>query len=149
MYRSSKAALQKVLGVGTRATARDLCIQYGCARHDAAVRACLAAFKERYVRSLPEVQRAHVDFGRAVFLAAAFYMVARKNKVQVDRTKLLGPLGVTATEFAQVGGRVGVEGGGGGPAWPGQATPPSVHAPDDDHFLLTCAQHLHPPSPPP
>ncbi len=102
MYRNAKAALQKVLGVVPKATARDLCIQFGCARHDQSVRGCLAAYKERFVRSLPEVQRGHVDFSRAVFLAAAFFLVARKNKVAVDRMKLLGPLGVTATEFAQV-----------------------------------------------
>lgn len=66
------------------------------------MRACLAAYKERFVRSLSEVQRGHVDFSRAVFLAAAFYLVARKHKVAVDRVKLLGPLGVTATEFMQV-----------------------------------------------
>lgn len=101
VYRNAKAALQKVLGVVPKATARDLCIQFGCARHDQSVRACLAAYKERFDRSLPEVQRGHVDFSRTVFLAAAFYLVARKNKVAVDRTKLLGPLGITATEFAQ------------------------------------------------
>ena len=32
VYLSTKAALQKVLGVGTRATARDLCIQV-CGHH--------------------------------------------------------------------------------------------------------------------
>ncbi|KAL4423114.1 hypothetical protein ABPG77_004797 [Micractinium sp. CCAP 211/92] len=102
VYRNAKAAMQKVLGVTSRATARDLCIQFGCARHDQSVRAALAAYKERFVRSLPPAQQARVDFGRPVFLAAAFYLVARKHKVQVDRMKLLGPLGVAATEFAQV-----------------------------------------------
>jgi len=165
LYRNTKAALQKLLGVTSKATARELCIQFGCARHDASVRAALAAYKERFVRSLPAVQQGHVDFGRPVFLAAAFFLVARKHKVavsaclpaclparlpclyvhgqlaaairpyhvqptasyhgpcptlgpctvmppslpchhphccQVDRMKLLGPLGVTATEFAQV-----------------------------------------------
>ncbi|KAI3435711.1 hypothetical protein D9Q98_001769 [Chlorella vulgaris] len=101
VYRAAKAALQKILGVTGKATARDLCIQFGCARHDASVRAALAAYKERFVRSLPTVQQGRVDFGRPVFLAAAFYLVARKNKVAVDRTRLLDPLGVTASEFAQ------------------------------------------------
>lgn len=84
LYRNTKAALQKVLGVTSKATARELCIQFGCARHDASVRAALAAYKERFVRSLPAVQQAHVDFGRAVFLAAAFFLVARKHKVAVS-----------------------------------------------------------------
>lgn len=75
VYRNAKAALQKILGVGSRATARELCVQFGCARHHDGVRACLAAFKERFVRSLPAVQQGHVDFSRAVFLAAAFYLV--------------------------------------------------------------------------
>jgi hypothetical protein len=151
VYRNAKAALQKILGVTSKASARDLCIQvcshvcvcvvvwgrlgrhcwwvatadagrtgrggalarlvhprqyvlapiykrccllaripshpamqFGCARHDQSVRAALAAYKERFVRSLPAVQQGHVDFGRPVFLAAAFYMVARKNKVAVS-----------------------------------------------------------------
>ena len=48
----------------------------------------LAAYKERFVKSLPPAQQAHVDFGRPVFLAAAFYLVARKHKVQVRRWPL-------------------------------------------------------------
>ena len=59
-------------------------LQLGCARHDQSAKAALAAYKERFVRSLPAVQRGHVDFGRPVFLAAAFYLVARKNKVSVS-----------------------------------------------------------------
>lgn len=84
VYRNTKAALQKVLGLAGRATARELCVQFGCARHDQAVRACLAAYKERFVRSLPPAQQGHVDFARPAFLAAAFYLVARKNKVAVS-----------------------------------------------------------------
>ena len=42
------------------------------------------------MRSLPPAQQVHVDFGRAVFLAAAFYLVARKNKVAVSDPPLLG-----------------------------------------------------------
>ena len=76
--------------------------QFGCARHDQSVRAALAAYKERFVRSLPVAQQGRVDFGRPVFLAVAFFLVARKHRVAVDRLKLLGPLGVAATEFAEV-----------------------------------------------
>ncbi|EFN54248.1 hypothetical protein CHLNCDRAFT_11567, partial [Chlorella variabilis] len=101
VYRNAKAALQKVLGVTSKTTARELCVQFGCAGHEPAVRAALAAYKDRFVRSLPAAQQRHVDFGRPVFLAAAFYLVARKKKVAVDRVKLLDPLGVTAAELAQ------------------------------------------------
>lgn len=83
VYKNTKATLQKLLGVGSKATARDLCIQFGCARHESAVKAALTAYKERFVRRLPAAKQGHVDFGRPVFLAAAFYLVARKNKTQV------------------------------------------------------------------
>jgi hypothetical protein len=69
--------------VGTQVTPRDLCIQHGCARLEGAVKAALAAYKDRFVRRLPAAQQGHVDFGRPVFLATAFYLVARKNKMQV------------------------------------------------------------------
>lgn len=58
--------------------------QFGCTRHEPSVRACLAAYKERFARSLPPAQQRHVDFTRAAFLAAAFYCVARKHKVSVS-----------------------------------------------------------------
>lgn len=60
-------------------------MQFGCARHDQSVRAALAAYKERFVKSLPPAQQGRVDFGRPVFLAAAFYLITRKHKVQVSR----------------------------------------------------------------
>ena len=83
MYRNTKATLQKLLGVGTRTTSRELCVQFGCARHEPSVKAALVAYKERFVRRLPAAQQGHVDFSRPVFLATAFYLVARKNRVQV------------------------------------------------------------------
>ena len=39
-------------------------------------------YKDRFVASLPESDKASADFGRPVFLAVAFYLVARKNKVK-------------------------------------------------------------------
>ena len=101
-YAHARALLQKVLGVSASASPRDLCIRFGCAAHEAAVRAALSAYKTRFVARLPEARRGHVDFGRPVFLAAAFFLVARKNRVAVDRSKLLPPLGVTAAEFSEV-----------------------------------------------
>ncbi|GAB4822186.1 hypothetical protein N2152v2_009232 [Parachlorella kessleri] len=102
VYRTTKATLQRLLGIGSQTTARDLCIQHGCARLEQSVKAALAAYKERFVRRLPPSQQQHVDFGRPVFLATAFYLVAKKNKMKVDKEKLLQPLGVTGKEFGEV-----------------------------------------------
>jgi len=101
VYRTTKATLQRLLGVGSQTTARDLCIQHGCARLEQSVKAALAAYKERFVRRLPLSQQQHVDFGRPVFLATAFYLVARKNKMKVgnalEEGGYRGPVVVLAT----------------------------------------------------
>lgn len=41
----------------------------------------LQLYKDRFVASLPDADKASADFGRPVFLAVTFYLVARKNKV--------------------------------------------------------------------
>ncbi len=57
VYKNTRATLAKLLNVGSKASARDLCIQFGCARHEATVKASLAAYKERFVRRLPAAQQ--------------------------------------------------------------------------------------------
>jgi hypothetical protein len=85
------------------------------------VRAALAAYKERFVRSLPAAQRGHVDFGRPVFLAAAFFLVARKNRVAVRREE--------AQSLSNAGGQCGTTGCAVGPAPPCPGWPcGSLHA---------------------
>lgn len=98
-YLNSRATLQKALGVRTVASPRDLCIQFGCARHEAEVRSTLVSYKQRFLTALPELQREKVDFSRPVFLAAVFCLVARKNRVCVAKGRLLPSLGITPTEF--------------------------------------------------
>lgn len=98
-YANARVTLQKALCVRSNPTARDLCIQFGCARLEAAVRATLASYKQRFAASLPECQRGNLDFSRPVFLAASFYLIARKNRVKVSRERLLSTLGITGTEL--------------------------------------------------
>lgn len=44
----------------------------------------LALYKTRFLRSLSAGQQAAADFGRPVFLAASFYLTARKNKMKAS-----------------------------------------------------------------
>jgi origin recognition complex subunit 6 len=101
-YRNSKTTLQKVLKLGVRTSARDLCIQSGCAGIERQVKAALDTYKAAFIESLPQgySQSIVVDFSRPVFLAAAFYATARKHKVSVDRRRLLEPLGIYPKEFS-------------------------------------------------
>jgi origin recognition complex subunit 6 len=39
-------------------------------------------YKDRFLAKLSESEKANADFGRPVFLAVAFYLVARKNKAR-------------------------------------------------------------------
>jgi origin recognition complex subunit 6 len=100
-FQTTRIMLQKVLGVRSGATSRDLCVQFGCARLEPAVRDALATFRARFVARLPPMQRSNADFSRPVFLAAAFALVARQSRVGVDRQRLLGGLGVAAAEFSE------------------------------------------------
>lgn len=101
-YRNSKTTLQKVLKLGIRTSARDLCIQFGCAGIERQVKTALDTYKAAFIESLPQgySQSIVVDFSRPVFLAAAFFATARKHKVSVDRRRLLEPLGIYPKEFS-------------------------------------------------
>lgn len=83
------ACLHSCIADGEALPSRVPFSQFGCARHEASVRAALAAYKERFVHSLPAAQQRQCDFGRPVFLAAAFYLVARRNKVAVRQARLV------------------------------------------------------------
>ena len=93
--------LQKTLSVRGRASARELCLQYGCARIEASIRSTLATFKERFLQTLPLADREKADLSDHRYLAAVFSLVARKNKVKVAREKLLSGLGLTSKELNQ------------------------------------------------
>lgn len=100
MYKNARATLQKALGIRQSFTARDLCISFGCARYETSIRTTLSTFKHRYLDSLQEQTLKNVDLSRPVFLAAAFFLVTKQNKVKVQKDRLLSQLGVTSSEFS-------------------------------------------------
>lgn len=84
----------------TVAPLRALCVQFGCARIESSVQAWLDTYKRRFVASLPQERRANVHFGdRPVFQASAFYLVARKHKLRVDKAQLMETTAVDPDEF--------------------------------------------------
>ncbi|KAK9813027.1 hypothetical protein WJX72_007774 [[Myrmecia] bisecta] len=99
VYNSTKIALQRGLGVKCRVGARELCVQFGCARLEPGVQRNLALYKQRFIQQLPPGQRDAADFSRSVFTAAAFFLTARKEKIKVDRKQLLDTLGIPGPEF--------------------------------------------------
>lgn len=75
--------LQKLLGVRSRVSARDLCMQCGCVRLERLVNEMLEAFKQRYLARLPESQRGTVTLSKPAFAVAVFLAIARKHKFKV------------------------------------------------------------------
>ncbi len=71
------------------------------ARADAAGRARRRrSFKARFVAPLGRAHAAAADFGRPVFVAAAFFLAARAAGVRVQRAALCSAAGVAAGELA-------------------------------------------------
>lgn len=62
----------------------------------------MSSYKERFVAALLEFRPSSADFSRPVFTALAFYLCARRNKLKVDRTRLIGICGISDSEFSSV-----------------------------------------------
>ncbi|KAJ8441331.1 hypothetical protein Cgig2_024843 [Carnegiea gigantea] len=81
---------------------RELAIQFGCVRIIPLVQKGLKLYKERFFASLPPSRRGSTDFTRPVFIAVAFYLCAKKQKLKADKTKLIELCGTSEAEFSSV-----------------------------------------------
>ncbi|KAK4402971.1 Origin of replication complex subunit [Sesamum angolense] len=59
-------------------------------------------FKDRFLASLPPSRKGSTDFSRPVFTAVAFYLCAKKQKLKVDKFKLIELAGTSESEFSSV-----------------------------------------------
>ncbi|KAH7280172.1 hypothetical protein KP509_37G054400 [Ceratopteris richardii] len=59
-------------------------------------------YKQRFLAGLPESRKSYADFSRGVFVAVAFYFCAKRNKVKVDKLRLIEICGTSESEFASV-----------------------------------------------
>ncbi|MCO5555631.1 hypothetical protein L7F22_009176 [Adiantum nelumboides] len=101
-YIRSLTNMQNALGLRLKVDVRELAIQFGCVRLIASVQRSLAQYKQRFVASLPETRRSSADFSRGVFIAVAFYLCAKRNKLKVDKMRLIEVCGTSESEFAMV-----------------------------------------------
>ncbi|XP_022156643.1 origin of replication complex subunit 6 [Momordica charantia] len=101
-YTRSFNLLQNGLGFKNRLDIRELAVQFGCVRLVTSVQKGLSLYKDRFVASLPASRRANADFSRSVFTAVAFYLCAKKNKLKVDKVKLIELSGTSESEFSCV-----------------------------------------------
>ncbi|XP_010551536.1 PREDICTED: origin of replication complex subunit 6 [Tarenaya hassleriana] len=101
-YTRSFNTLQNGIGLKIKLDVRELAIQFGCVRIVRTVREALSLYKERFITSLPASRRANADFTRPVFTAAAFYLCAKKQKLKVDKNRLIEVCGTSESEFSCV-----------------------------------------------
>ncbi|KAK3443031.1 hypothetical protein EUGRSUZ_B03435 [Eucalyptus grandis] len=101
-YNRSFISMQNGLGLKNTLDIRELAIQFGCVRLIPLVKKGLSLYKDRFLTSLPASRRATADFTRPVFVAVAFYLCAKKQKLKVDKIKLIELCGTSETEFASV-----------------------------------------------
>ncbi|CAN0925991.1 Origin of replication complex subunit 6, partial [Linum grandiflorum] len=101
-YTRSFNLLQNSIGVKTKLDVRALAIQFGCVRIIPCVQKGLSLYKDRFLASLPVSRRASADFTRPVFTAVAFYLSAKKQKLKIDKDKLIEVCGTSESEFLSV-----------------------------------------------
>ena len=83
VYTTTFNILQKSLELSCRLDLEKLVLQYGCSKMQASIQRLLLQYKARFLDTLPREQQLAADFSRPAFLAAAFYLTARKNKVRL------------------------------------------------------------------
>ncbi|CAM8916141.1 unnamed protein product [Rhodiola kirilowii] len=101
-YNWSFNALHHGLGVKMQLDIRELGIQFGCVRLIPTVKRGLLQYKNRFMASLPASRKECADFTRPVFTAVAFYLCAKKQKLKVDKMKLIELCGTSEAEFSSV-----------------------------------------------
>ncbi|KAG0471742.1 hypothetical protein HPP92_016288 [Vanilla planifolia] len=101
-YIKSFNSMQNGIGFRIRLDVRELAIQFGCVRLISSVQKALSLYKDRFLNALPASRRANTDFSRPVFTAVAFYLCAKKNKLKVDKFKLIELCGTSESEFSTV-----------------------------------------------
>ncbi|XP_050902935.1 origin of replication complex subunit 6 [Lathyrus oleraceus] len=101
-YIKSYNSLHNGIGVKLKLDVRELSIRFGCVRIIPYVRDGLKLYKDRFLASLPTARRASADFTRPVFMAVAFYLSAKRQKLKVDKIKLIELCGTSESEFSSV-----------------------------------------------
>ncbi|KAG6547321.1 hypothetical protein Mapa_011258 [Marchantia paleacea] len=101
-YTRSSNAMQNALNLRKKLDVRELAVQFGCVRLIKLAQDVLALYQSRFVAALPEARRSSADFNRPIFTAVAFYLCVRKNKLKVDKAKLIDLCGTSDSEFSNV-----------------------------------------------
>eukprot|EP00949_MAST-11_sp_MAST-11-sp1_P001574 g1574.t1 len=104
MYRQTLVRMQNILQVRTTASLslRGLALKFGCTFLVGFTDTVLQLYKTRFREHLHAGRRHDADFSSPKFMAAAFYLSAKKKKVKVDRRRLLELLAVQGGEFNHV-----------------------------------------------
>eukprot|EP00696_Hemimastix_kukwesjijk_P010837 gnl/Hemi2/23640_TR7932_c0_g1_i1.p1 gnl/Hemi2/23640_TR7932_c0_g1~~gnl/Hemi2/23640_TR7932_c0_g1_i1.p1 ORF type:complete len:283 (-),score=104.64 gnl/Hemi2/23640_TR7932_c0_g1_i1:288-1136(-) len=103
-YRSAVDRMSTLLGKRVVVTAQELALQLGCVHIVHLVLKTEQNYKSRLVASMPASRQADVLFDPSLVLCVAFFLVAKKQKLAVDRKRLfqIAGLKVKESEFQEI-----------------------------------------------
>ncbi|GLI71002.1 hypothetical protein VaNZ11_016118 [Volvox africanus] len=99
VYNETFTRIQRMLDVSPVMDLRELVTLFGCSQLHDNTRQLLDIYKSRLLKSLTDSERTRADLSRPPLIAAAFILAAKKHRVAVDRTALMGKMGITRSEL--------------------------------------------------
>uniref|UniRef100_A0A6U8HBD9 Origin recognition complex subunit 6 n=1 Tax=Eutreptiella gymnastica TaxID=73025 RepID=A0A6U8HBD9_9EUGL len=88
-YQTAFGMIQSVLKIKMPVSLQQLAIKFGCARIQSAAQRNLQAFQVKFRGQLNHHQRASLNFRSSAYPACALYLTALKEKLKVDKDRLL------------------------------------------------------------
>ncbi|XP_071496798.1 origin recognition complex subunit 6-like [Diadema antillarum] len=99
VYTNSFKTLQTLLDLQPTVTLRDLAVQFGCIGVVDSAQVILKSYRQSFEKRVTEAAKDEVDFSKPLFTGAAMYTESRRQKIRIDKTKLLDIVGVKRSTF--------------------------------------------------
>lgn len=99
VYANSFKTLQTLLGLNPTVTIRDLAVQFGCVGVVEHANLVLQSYRKEFEEKVSEASIDGVDFSKPLFSGAALYTICKRQKIKVDKTKLVDMTGVRRGTF--------------------------------------------------
>ncbi|XP_041456075.1 origin recognition complex subunit 6-like [Lytechinus variegatus] len=99
VYANSFKTLQTLLGLNPTVTIRDLAVQFGCVGVIEHANQVLQSYHKEFEDKVSEAARDDVDFSKPLFTGAALYTICKRQKIKVDKTKLVEMTGARRGTF--------------------------------------------------
>jgi len=101
-YRDTYAVVSSILEINPQITIEKIGAQIGHTELVIVAKKILAKYKERFINSLPEIQRQHVKFDTAPFISVPLILAAEYRNVRIDRQTILDLTETRVKDFKKI-----------------------------------------------